>query len=115
MGFVAAPLHGKSSKEDRREVIERMKDGRLQFVVATELEARGLDIPGVTHVINLELPTNGPGYVHRAGRCGRAGRSGLVVNFATPSTKFVIRRFGKQLKVPVSDCEIRGGQVFLKM
>ncbi len=53
-------------------------------------------------------------YLHRAGRCGRAGRQGLVVNFATPSTKFVIRRFGKQLGAKMMDCEVRSGQVFLK-
>ena len=51
---------------------------------------------------------------HRAGRCGRAGRQGLVMNFANTETKFVVRRFGKQLRVKVLDCEIRGGQVFLK-
>ena len=50
----------------------------------------------------------------RAGRCGRAGRQGLVMNFANPETKFVVRRFGKQLSVKVQDCEIRDGQVFLK-
>lgn len=52
--------------------------------------------------------------VDRAGRCGRAGRPGLVINFATPMTKFVVRRFGKQLGVDVMDCEIRGGTVHLK-
>ena len=52
--------------------------------------------------------------MHRAGRCGRAGRKGLVMNFANPDTKFVIRRFGKQLGVKVQDCEIRDGQVCLK-
>ena len=52
--------------------------------------------------------------INSAGRCGRAGRQGLVMNFANPETKFVVRRFGKQLSVKVQDCEIRDGQVFLK-
>jgi hypothetical protein len=80
----------------------------------TELAARGLDIPDLTHVVNFELPTDAQHYVHRAGRCGRAGRKGLVINFAMTDTKFVIRRFGKQLGAKIMDCEIREGQVFLK-
>ena len=103
-----------SSKEDRKEVLERMRDGRLQFTVTTELAARGLDIPSLTHVVNFELPTDSQHYVHRAGRCGRAGRAGLVMNFARPDSKFVVRRFGKQLGTKVRDCEIRGGKVWLK-
>ena len=115
MGFIAAPLHGESSKDDRKEILARLRDGRLNLVVTTELAARGLDIPDLTHVINFELPTDAQHYVHRAGRCGRAGRKGLVMNFANPDTKFVIRRFGKQLGVKVQDCEIRDGQVHLKL
>eukprot|EP01036_Dinobryon_divergens_P027404 gene27404-36176_t len=113
-GFIAAPLHGDSSKDDRKEILSRLRSGRLRIVVTTELSARGLDIPDLTHVINYELPTNAIHYVHRAGRCGRAGREGLVINFANPNTKFVVRRFGKQLKIKVLDCEIRQGQIFLK-
>lgn len=51
----------------------------------------------------------------RTGRCGRAGKQGLAMNFANPDTKFVIRRFGKKLGIKVHDCEIRDGRVFLKM
>jgi superfamily II DNA/RNA helicase len=114
MGVVAAPLHGDSSKDDRREIISRLRDGRLRIAVTTELASRGLDIPELTHVINFELPTDALHYVHRAGRCGRAGRPGLVVNFARPDTKFVVRRFGKRLGVRVHDVELRQGRVFLK-
>ncbi len=91
-----------------------MRDGRTNLVVTTELAARGLDIPELTHVINFELPTDAQHYIHRAGRCGRAGRPGLVINFANPDTKFVIRRFGKQLSVKIQDCELREGHVYLK-
>lgn len=114
MGYIAAPLHGETSKEDRKEIVQRLKDGRLALVVTTELAARGLDIPNLTHVINFELPTDAQHYVHRAGRCGRAGQPGLVMNFANPGTKFVVRRFGKQLGTKIRDCEMREGQVWLK-
>jgi len=114
MGMIAAPLHGETSKDDRKEILTRLRDGRVTLVVTTELAARGLDIPDLTHVVNFELPTDAQHYVHRAGRCGRAGRKGLVINFAMTDTKFVIRRFGKQLGAKIMDCEIREGQVFLK-
>lgn len=125
-----------------QEVLTRLRDGRLRLVVSTELAARGLDIPELSHVVNFDLPTDAQHYIHRytyvdlictffiitlhlmlflcvlcdhrAGRCGRAGRQGLVMNFANPETKFVVRRFGKQLGVKVQDCEIREGQVYLK-
>jgi len=115
MGLIAAPLHGETSKEDRKEILSRIRDGRLSLVVTTELAARGIDIPDLTHVINFELPTDSQHYVHRAGRCGRAGRKGLVINFATPDTKFVIRRFGKQLGIKIRDCELREAHVHLKL
>lgn len=114
MGMIAAPLHGETSKDDRKEILTRLRDGRVTLVVTTELAARGLDIPDLTHVVNFELPTDAQHYVHRAGRCGRAGRKGLVINFAMTDTKFVIRRFGKQLGAKIMDCEVRDGQVYLK-
>ena len=114
MGMIAAPLHGETSKDDRKEILSRLRDGRIKLVVTTELAARGLDIPELTHVVNFELPTDAQHYVHRAGRCGRAGRKGLVINFALADTKFVIRRFGKQLGTKILDCELRDGQVYLK-
>jgi superfamily II DNA/RNA helicase len=65
MGFVSAPLTGDTSKDDRKEILTRIRDGRLRLVVTTELAARGLDIPDVTHIINFELPHDALRYVHR--------------------------------------------------
>lgn len=64
-GIIAAPLSGESSKDDRKEVMRRLREGGLQLVVTTELAARGLDIPDLSHVINFELPTDSVHYVHR--------------------------------------------------
>ena len=63
--LIAAPLHGETPKEDRKEIITRLRDGRLSLAVTTELAARGLDFPDLTHVINFELPTDAQHYVHR--------------------------------------------------
>ena len=95
-------------------MISKLKTGQIQYLVSTELAARGLDIPELSHVINFDLPTDCQHYIHRVGRCGRAGRQGLVMNFAKSETKFVVRRFGKQLNVKIMDCEIRNGEVYLK-
>jgi superfamily II DNA/RNA helicase len=113
-GFIVAPLHGDTNKEDRKDILQRLQDGRLRLVITTELSARGLDIPDVTHVINFELPTDANHYIHRVGRCGRVGKAGLALSLTTPQTKFVIRRFAKQLGTKIHDCEIREGQVWLK-
>jgi superfamily II DNA/RNA helicase len=111
-GFIVAPLHGDTNKEDRKDILQRLQDGRLRLVITTELSARGLDIPDVTHVINFELPRDH--YIHRVGRCGRVGKAGLALSLTTPQTKFVIRRFAKQLGTKIHDCEIREGHVWLK-
>lgn len=92
----------------------RIRDGRIKYVVTTELASRGLDIPDLSHVINYELPTDSQHYVHRVGRCGRLGKPGLAISIAGPSTKFVLKRFGKQLKAHIMDCEIRESQIFLR-
>ena len=86
----------------------------MQFVITTEISARGLDIPELTHIINFELPTDVEHYIHRSGRCGRLGREGLVINFATKETKHVLRRFTKRLGIDLHECEVRDGQLYLK-
>lgn len=113
-GIIAAPLHGKSSKDDRKEIVSRISDGRLQYVVTTEMSARGLDIPLLSHVINFELPPDTQHYVHRSGRCGRLGRPGFVMNFVNPENKFVMRRFGKNLRLRLYDAEIRKNELWMK-
>ena len=89
-GIAAAPLYGEQEREERVDVMRRLLDGRVRIAVTTEMGARGLDIPGLTHVINLELPTDPQHYVHRAGRCGRAGKDGTVLSLAPPGKAFVV-------------------------
>ncbi|CAM9543273.1 unnamed protein product, partial [Scytosiphon promiscuus] len=110
VGIIAAPLSGESSKDDRAEIMRRLQDKRIAMVVTTEMAARGLDVAHLTHVVNYDLPTDADHYVHRAGRCGRAGRPGIVVNLATPDVKFVMGKFSKSLGLPFDDCEIQGGR-----
>jgi superfamily II DNA/RNA helicase len=114
IGVIAAPLHGGmgSEKMDRAEVSKALREGYVGIVVATELAARGLDAPLLTHVINLDLPTDASHYAHRAGRCGRGGRPGVVINVTTdPKERSVPQRFADKLGVTMHTVEVRNGKL----
>ena len=116
MGIVAAPLAGgsKSDKMDRAEVAKALREGYVGIVVATELAARGLDAPLLTHVINLDLPTDASHYAHRAGRCGRGGRPGVVINMTTNvKERNVPKKFTDRLGIPLYTVEARGGKLHI--
>jgi superfamily II DNA/RNA helicase len=81
--FNAAALHGDMEQSDRLKVLESFKGGSTQYLVASDVAARGLDIPSVSHVFNFDVPFHAEDYVHRIGRTGRAGRSGKAFTFAT--------------------------------
>lgn len=83
-GYKAEAIHGDKRQSQRQRTLNNFKSGRLQVLVATDVAARGLDISGLTHVINYELPDNNEDYVHRIGRVGRAGNKGVAISFATP-------------------------------
>jgi superfamily II DNA/RNA helicase len=80
-GFAAASIHGDLSQDVREKALRRFRDGRVDVLVATDVAARGIDVDGVTHVINYECPEDHSTYVHRIGRTGRAGASGIAITF----------------------------------
>ena len=82
-GFLAAALHGNMNQRHRSITISQLRDGSLRILIATDVAARGIDVPAVSHVINFDLPRNLEDYVHRIGRTGRAGASGIALSFAT--------------------------------
>jgi ATP-dependent RNA helicase DeaD len=83
-GYSADGLHGDLSQNQRDAVMRKFRDGSIDVLVATDVAARGLDVSGVTHVINFDLPQDPESYVHRIGRTGRAGREGTAWSFVTP-------------------------------
>jgi ATP-dependent RNA helicase DeaD len=83
-GYSAEGLHGDLSQHQRDTVMRKFRDGSIDVLVATDVAARGLDVSGVTHVINFDLPQDPESYVHRIGRTGRAGREGTAWTFVTP-------------------------------
>jgi superfamily II DNA/RNA helicase len=111
-GIIAAPLSGDDDKMDRADVSRALREGYVGLVVATELAARGLDAPLLTHVINLDLPTDASHYAHRAGRCGRGNRPGVVINVTTmPQERSVPRRLAEKLGVDMYTVEVRNGKL----
>jgi ATP-dependent RNA helicase RhlE len=83
----AAAIHGNKSQGQRERALALFRSGALRVLVATDIAARGLDIPGVSHVINYELPDEPESYVHRIGRTARAGREGVAIAFCSPDER----------------------------
>ena len=106
-GFAAAALHGDMHQGARNRTLDSMRRGQVRVLVATDVAARGIDVPAITHVVNYDLPKFPEDYVHRIGRTGRAGRNGLaisLVNHAEGMNVKRIERFTKQL-IPVDVIE----------
>ena len=82
--FVVDEIHGDMSQSQRNQVIREFEKAKIQVLVASDIAARGLDVEGVTHVFNYDIPRNLEYYVHRIGRTGRAGTSGIAITYATP-------------------------------
>ncbi len=86
-GHNAAPIHGDLRQSQRMETLAKFKNGDIEFLVASDVAARGLDIPDVSHVFNYDVPSHSEDYVHRIGRTGRAGRKGEAIMFVAPRDK----------------------------
>ncbi len=84
-GFAVSQIHGDMEQSDRIRELDRFKSGEITIIVASDVAARGLDIPGVSHVVNYDVPHHAEDYVHRIGRTGRAGRTGIAYTLATPA------------------------------
>jgi len=100
-GVAAEALHGDLNQSARERVIHRLRAGRLNVVVATDVAARGIDVEHITHVINYDLPMDREIYVHRIGRTGRAGRKGKAISLVTPAESRKVRFLEKDLKVRI--------------
>ena len=86
-GFSAVALHGDMTQSARLEALTKFKDGGIPILIASDVAARGLDIAGLSHVFNFDVPTNAEDYVHRIGRTGRAGLGGLAISFCAPDER----------------------------
>jgi len=102
-GFDASPLHGDMAQTAREKALAKFRDGKLRVLVATDVAARGIDVTGVTHVINYTCPEDEKTYVHRIGRTGRAGATGIAVTFVDWSDLHRWKMINKALDLPFDE------------
>ncbi len=107
----ACDISGSASKEERKKALEGFRKGDIKLLVASDIAARGLDIKGVTHIFNLDLPEDPKGYLHRAGRTGRMGESGTVVSIVTEREVPFLRKCERDLKIKIYEKIIARGKV----
>ncbi len=112
-GYKAAALNGDIAQNQRERVIDSLKDGRLDIVVATDVAARGLDVPRITHVFNVDMPYDPESYVHRIGRTGRAGREGRALLLVTPRERRMLQVIERVTGQKVAEVRLPNGQAVL--
>ncbi|MCH7989055.1 MAG: DEAD/DEAH box helicase, partial [Planctomycetes bacterium] len=103
-GIQATAIHGNKSQSARQRALEAFRRNEVQVLVATDVAARGIDIDGISHVVNFDLPIEPEGYVHRIGRTGRAGAAGVALSFCSASERRELRAIERLIgqKVPVA-------------
>lgn len=97
-GVNSAALHGNKSQGAREKALDGFRQGRVRVLVATDIAARGLDVPEITHVVNYDLPNEPESYVHRIGRTARAGREGVAVSLCDGSERGFLRDIERQIR-----------------
>ncbi|MDH4382426.1 MAG: DEAD/DEAH box helicase [Gammaproteobacteria bacterium] len=100
-GYACAALNGDLNQSQREKTIEQLKSGHLDVVIATDVAARGLDVPRISHVINYDIPYDIESYVHRIGRTGRAGRPGEAILFVSPREVRMLRAIERATRQPI--------------
>lgn len=106
-----ADLHGAFRKEERKQAMDDFRAGRVRVLIASDVAARGLDIPGVTHILNLDAPTESKAYLHRVGRTARAGATGQAVTLMTVAEVRLVRRYETDLGVVMRQLLLRDGHL----
>ncbi|MGL5479878.1 MAG: DEAD/DEAH box helicase [Clostridium sp.] len=104
--YVVEGMHGDMSQMHRMKTLKRFKEGALNILVATDVAARGIDVDGITHVINYDLTQDVESYVHRIGRTGRANREGTAISFVTPRERAMIKDIKRVTKGDIVKCEL---------
>jgi ATP-dependent RNA helicase DeaD len=102
-GFSAEAINGDVAQPVRERTVNRLKAGKLDILVATDVAARGLDVERISHVVNYDIPTDTESYVHRIGRTGRAGRSGAAISFVTPRERYLLKHIEKATRQPLTE------------
>ena len=105
-GFPSEPLHGGMTQKQRDRVMKRLRSGKAELLIATDVAARGLDVEHLTHVINYDLPNAPEAYVHRIGRVGRAGREGVAITLVEPREHHLLRNIERVAKSKIEVAKV---------
>ncbi|MDC4240320.1 DEAD/DEAH box helicase [Clostridium tertium] len=106
-----AAIGGNGKMEDRKRALENFRKGKINVLIASDIAARGLDIKGVTHVVNFDIPEDSKDYLHRAGRVGRAGETGEVFSLVDDKEEKIIKIHEKNFKINISERDLYRGNV----
>lgn len=109
--LAVADLSAELDKLDRKRAMNGIRSGAIRVMIASDLAARGLNVPGVTHVFNLDVPTMSKAYLHRVGRTGRAGEQGIAVSLLTEIEARLVRRYEQELGIVMQCVKVRDGHV----
>lgn len=104
-GFEAAVIHGNKSQNARQRALNGFRDGSVRILVATDIAARGIDVPGITHVVNFDLPDEAESYVHRIGRTGRNGANGIAITMCDPTENSKLKQVEKIIRMKLDVAE----------
>ena len=109
--FECASIHAKSDKQERKATLDRFRSGKNKILITSDLAARGLDIPNITHIVQMDLPSDEDFFIHRSGRTARAGKTGINVIIGDEFEMNQFAKLEKKLKITVYPKEIYGGKV----
>ena len=112
--YNAASLSGNLGKQEKRNAVEHFKTGKVQYLLATDVAARGLQIDNIETVINVNLPEDSKEYLHRAGRCGRNGQAGLCISIITENELPKIKKYQKEFKINIVQKRLYNGKLVAK-
>jgi ATP-dependent RNA helicase RhlE len=109
-GFAAEAIHGNKSQNQRERVLADFRDGKLRILIATDIAARGIDVDGVSHVVNYDLPNIPESYVHRIGRTARAGADGIAISFCDHEEASFLRDIERMIRMSIPSTDRRTGE-----
>ncbi len=110
-GYAAAAINGDIQQKQRERSVQNLKNGKLDILVATDVAARGLDVPRISHVVNYDIPHDTESYIHRIGRTGRAGREGDAILFVAPREKRLLSAIERATKKPIDMMELPSTEI----
>ena len=110
-GFTAEAINGDIAQNQRERIIQQLKNGKIDILIATDIAARGLDVDRISHVVNYDIPQDPESYVHRIGRTGRAGREGKAILFVAPRERLMLKTIEKITRQPIDPMQLPSSKI----